>query len=1031
MCNSLALILFSALFRTCFSANWAQPSGKKKTDNIIPPSYFTKRFGHALVVIDSGKDGSDYVQETFDDPTLSRRSVDRMYMLGGDDYNVNGGGGGYKNDIWVTSGADWAVVNDLTIVQRTSDQKRRQKEYDESLYRATLAEPTFIDQYKTKTISKTVWTRLKDDLTPSDTGDYYEMIACPIEKFQGSDRPFFHRCNYQKDEVAGAVWWSKRWSPRRNHAAVAFRAAGDSLTRMWVLGGRARLYEDYPDGWHRVHGGYNDIKPCDCDYWFLPSERFNKEGKVVMDSQEEHPLDDRGFPITEFCVSIQTYGAGFRNCFLRDDSEELGVKQLGYPQNGCDETRSIRDFSKGIGRRCSYIKMWHEPTVLMNDVWVSPPEDNTALAMGEDWKLVNPGCMVRYYPYALPNAEQSWKNGSRWAKCGSDADCNGDSFCDTSINSCVCNMWTPREDHAVAVFKNRMYVTGGYVWLERHTCGDHACGGEYRVAVNDVWWTADGRTWSTLNFGTLGSRNPRTMWVPRAGHLLLVPQYTATEAFPRFMWVVGGKSTSLEDSTTDTYYNDVWRSTDGKNWRKAMDKADWAPRTGLFGAYLDDIMVIGGGHDANKLFDDVWTWDRSDSSTTTDRWIRDFANETKPFRDYVRKDSPVSVIPFVNKKNQERLLSLIPPVTDLEGLADITSPQVLELQDIKRLNYPDICLHMSWAAAILDKCTAKIESKDDVGWNGILQKLGEEKLNVTSSDRKKVKYLDYCSERNPEWTGLWSEFILLNPAEPDPFPYTCRWQIGPTSHAASIVYQNRLWIVGGIHDLNGNVTSADVWYRDAKIPRAGFKTKPSSGTWEGLFEFKCDEQYSEWCRYEYRVFKGTGDEPLHVWRDWFANNGTLDFGSSWWWPMQGPNGFLPESGMYTLQVRAVDPAGNKDIDFIEGVNQHTWEHFAEPPWPIIFTLAFLFVAGVTTGIAYWQYLERKRALQRYAMKRMRRKFKRMQKIKAGQLHKQRKDRAKESLKETVIRDEEKRQEKMDSEVENARDKRRKRRGGRS
>ena len=37
-----------------------------------------------------------------------------------------------------------------------------------------------------------------------------------------------------------------------------------------------------------------------------------------------------------------------------------------------------------------------------------------------------------------------------------------------------------------------------------------------------------------------------------------------------------------------------------------------------------------------------------------------------------------------------------------------------------------------------------------------------------------------------DYQGLWSEYILLEPAEPDPFPYTCRWQFEPKSHAESI-----------------------------------------------------------------------------------------------------------------------------------------------------------------------------------------------------------------------------------------------------
>ena len=69
-------------------ANWAQTSGKKATDNIVPPSYFAKRYGHALVVIDSGDQGLDYAQERKKDPKKARLLVDRMFVLGGDDFNV-------------------------------------------------------------------------------------------------------------------------------------------------------------------------------------------------------------------------------------------------------------------------------------------------------------------------------------------------------------------------------------------------------------------------------------------------------------------------------------------------------------------------------------------------------------------------------------------------------------------------------------------------------------------------------------------------------------------------------------------------------------------------------------------------------------------------------------------------------------------------------------------------------------------------------------------------------------------------------
>lgn len=78
-----------------------------------------------------------------------------------------------------------------------------------------------------------------------------------------------------------------------------------------------------------------------------------------------------------------------------------------------------------------------------------------------------------------------------------------------------------------------------------------------------------------------------------------------------------------------------------------------------------------------------------------------------------------------------------------------------------------------------------------------------------------------------------------------------------------------------------------------------------------------------------------------------------------------------------------------------------------------------------------RYSERKKALQRYALKRMRRKFKRMQKIKAGQLHNDRRERAKKGLKDQIIRDDENRTTAQDNEITDAKAARRARRGNRS
>jgi len=86
----------------------------------------------------------------------------------------------------------------------------------------------------------------------------------------------------------------------------------------------------------------------------------------------------------------------------------------------------------------------------------------------------------------------------------------------------------------------------------------------------------------------------------------------------------------------------------------------------------------------------------------------------------------------------------------------------------------------------------------------------------------------------------------------------------------------------------------------------------------------------------------------------------------------------PSDNFYTLYVRAVDPAGNKDEKFEINRNVYTWYYVSPTPWDIIAEVVMSFL-----GLCFFGYLEyrrrvKKAAMERYAMKRMRRKFKAMQ-----------------------------------------------------
>ena len=97
--------------------------------------------------------------------------------------------------------------------------------------------------------------------------------------------------------------------------------------------------------------------------------------------------------------------------------------------------------------------------------------------------------------------------------------------------------------HSAAVANGRIYVIGG-VSEEAY---------ETAQRYNDVWWTADGKTWT--------KEPDAAPFAPRGLHNLVVRNNE--------LWVIAGLSLS--------YRNDVWRSTDGAHWRVGSTQDIVAP----------------------------------------------------------------------------------------------------------------------------------------------------------------------------------------------------------------------------------------------------------------------------------------------------------------------------------------------------------------------------------------------------------------------------------------------------------------------
>ena len=156
---------------------------------------------------------------------------------------------------------------------------------------------------------------------------------------------------------------------------------------------------------------------------------------------------------------------------------------------------------------------------------------------------------------------------------------------------------------------------------------------------------------------------------------------------------------------------------------------------------------------------------------------------------------------------------------------------------------------------------------------------------------------------------------------------------------------------------NKGIYSNALWYRDAVLPKAEFITFPAPFSSDTSLTFVSDEPG---CIFEYHVF----DTVEHlVIRNWTKSLGELDF-ITW---MDG--------GRHRIRIRAIDPAGNVDAEFVDGINEYTWVYVPVLPWGLIIGLSITFALIMVAVIIEWRRRRKKAAMERYAMKRMRRKLK--------------------------------------------------------
>ncbi|MBI3632761.1 MAG: hypothetical protein HY226_00560, partial [Candidatus Vogelbacteria bacterium] len=132
--------------------------------------------------------------------------------------------------------------------------------------------------------------------------------------------------------------------------------------------------------------------------------------------------------------------------------------------------------------------------------------------------------------------------------------------------------WGNRSSFSSVFFNNRIWVMGGV--------------NSNNAELNDVWSSADGKNWVLEDYAPWGGRHYHTSLV-----------------FNNKIWVFGGAGIHSDSNGHNVIdYNDVWSSSNGRDWTLVTDKAQWEPREGHSSVVFDGQMWVIGGTAADTCF---------------------------------------------------------------------------------------------------------------------------------------------------------------------------------------------------------------------------------------------------------------------------------------------------------------------------------------------------------------------------------------------------------------------------------------------
>ncbi|MBE7558846.1 hypothetical protein HS125_07805 [bacterium] len=265
--------------------------------------------------------------------------------------------------------------------------------------------------------------------------------------------------------------------------------------------------------------------------------------------------------------------------------------------------------------------------------------------------------------------------------------------------------------------------------------------------LNDIWCTADGVEWEKV-------KDP-PMWSRRRAHTALT--------FDGKIWVLGGQASNYNSPVTHT--SDAWYTENGLDWNVATGAAPWSPRAFHASVVFKNKMWViggtrfeypGGGVFYEDLNNDVW------SSPDGTNWRREV--EHAPW-------SPRG-----------------------EHVALVFHDRIWLMGGVDRNRYNDVWSSPDGVNWVVENASAPWTPR-----SGHAAVVFKDKLWLIGG-RISGPQIALSDVWNSEDGRTWGRVLETGP-----------WDYGiPRQKHACLVYDNKLWLVGGEHLMG----FADVWYSE-------------------------------------------------------------------------------------------------------------------------------------------------------------------------------------------------------------------------